>query len=243
MFTAGLPSTGNLRLTKAVHLSYLAPGYLGFIEFVVPASDSRIAYGVSDAWPQPSGTFLVAGYMTQFHLPASDPGFCPSESPAPAGDPLNPNGKDPCVYTWLGDTATEVPTWHDGGLTVPPNVREVDAAGAGLIDNIPDGVTVYGVFVVGGSPGLVSVTPSTRFAPARHFASWPGSRTSRVLRRNRRDRWAYPARVSRQRRPPAHHLGTRTRCPASSGPTTLRSLLRGWRMSSPRISTASTDVT
>ena len=148
---------------------YLAPGYLGFIDFVDPASDSQLAFHVADAWPQPTGTLLVSGYMTQLRLPASDPGFCTGVSPAPAGDPLNPNGKDPCVYTWLSDTASEVPTWHDDGLTVPPEARLVDAAGAGLIDNIPDGVTVYGVFIVRWFPGPCVGYPINSLRPCQAF--------------------------------------------------------------------------
>jgi hypothetical protein len=145
--SSGLPS-GEASGTYAFR--YLAPGYLGYLGEIAPASSSRIAFHVSDEWPQPQGgdTFLVSGYMTQLRLPPSDVAFCSITSPEPAGDPLDPTATDPCVNTWLNDAPSPVPTRAAEGIEFPKEAKAVDAAGEALIDGIPGGVAVSGVFVV-----------------------------------------------------------------------------------------------
>jgi hypothetical protein len=143
---------GPLRMPiiGTVAFRYLAPGYLGMLGEIIPASASRLAYSVSADWPiKNTSTFLVEGWMFQSRFLAADTAFCSGGgSPVPAGDPLDPNGSDPCVSSWLDDTPDSPPSRVPDGLVVPKSERSVEAAGMGQIDALPVGREIQGVYVV-----------------------------------------------------------------------------------------------
>jgi hypothetical protein len=127
---------------------YLAPGSLGLLGQITPASTSKLAFQMTEDWPLDGNTFLVEGWLLVLRFPTNDSAFCPGESPVPAGDPLDPNGSDPCIGGWLNQDASELPTRVPDGLSVPKQARNVEAAGMSQIDAIPGGVPVAGVYVV-----------------------------------------------------------------------------------------------
>jgi hypothetical protein len=127
---------------------YLAPGYLGLLGEITPASSATVAFRVADDWPLQGKTFLVDGWLTQIRFPVTDVAFCTGGTPVPAGDPLDPNGSDPCVGSWLTDSPNSLPTRAPDGLEIPKAARSVEAAGMGDFDAIPSGVAIHGVYVV-----------------------------------------------------------------------------------------------
>lgn len=153
---------------------YLAPGVLGLLGEITPASSSRVAFRVVDDWPLQGKTFLVDGWL-------GAEGLLESCASAPtAGDPLAPDGSD-CPYDdWLGDesTAPGIQADHEYSppsplpsydpLSLRGNARHVEAGGMRLIDSLnhdsaamPD-PAIHGVFVVRavteGCPGESSVS-------------------------------------------------------------------------------------
>ncbi len=174
---------------------YLGAGYLGLLGRITPASSSRLTASLDDAWPGGSDgalvstpawpgsgkTFLVEAWMTQLRFPTSDAAFCSGGTPVPDGDPLDPNGSDPCVGTWLDATADQLPTRAPDYLDIPKDARKVEAAGMGNIDGIQGGVAVHGIFVVRSASEQCPDQPSTSSVgcPAwrvlAKLADWPRS--------------------------------------------------------------------
>ena len=129
---------------------YLAPGILGLLGEITPASTSQLTFKASDAWPTVGSTFLVDGWLYEINggngfprVSGSVQYACPANTPEPAGDPLDPTGSDWCIYTWLGDLSAG-PSFPFG----PGDARPVEAAGMVQIDAIPAATAVYGTYVV-----------------------------------------------------------------------------------------------
>jgi hypothetical protein len=150
---------------------YLAPGYLGLLGQLSPAS-SQLAYRVAEDWPRDGSAFLVQGHL------GFTPVACGNETAsATALDPLDPAGEDPCSWDWLSDDGSAAPvqsfaTWAPGSSTgAQPSVdllaltgrsRHVEAGGARAIegtwglDQLPSGayavegekLAKFGVWVV-----------------------------------------------------------------------------------------------
>ena len=73
-------------LTGVFAFRYMAPGYLGLIGEIAPAS-SRLAFRVSEDWPTDGSAFLVEGYLGATDVP------CAAETEVDAaGDTLYPSG-------------------------------------------------------------------------------------------------------------------------------------------------------
>jgi hypothetical protein len=133
---------------------YLAPGYLGLVGEITPASPSRLAFGVADAWPASGEAFLVQGW-----LGASEPpdGMAISCALTPTvGDPLDPDGAD-CPYdNWLSDDGTPPSGGSSAGSAEPSgeslslrgHARYVQAGGVRLVDSIDYTAPAYGTYVV-----------------------------------------------------------------------------------------------
>jgi len=152
---------------------YLAPGYLGLIGQISPASPTKVAFGAVDEWPQDQ-MFLVEGWLGAVETTASCSG-------APtAGDLLNPSGGD-CPYdNWLGTDSTApgieadlrydpaAPTAADDPLSLRGNARHVEAGGMRLIDSIDHAKPVHGVYVVGSTNRCPPVPPQ----PSMHCVYW-----------------------------------------------------------------------
>jgi hypothetical protein len=129
---------------------YLAPGILGLLGEITPASPSQLTFRATDAWPTDGSTFLVDGWLYEIdgwngfpQVSGSVQYACPANTPEPAGDPLDPTGSDWCIYTWLGDSSAG-PSFPFG----PGDARPVEAAGMVQIDAIPAATAVYGTYVV-----------------------------------------------------------------------------------------------
>ena len=137
----GTPKTGGTFAFR-----YLGPGYLGLLGQVTPATTSRLAFKVADDWPLGDKTFLVNGWL------GADPISCPTYIAMTGGDPLNPDGADQCEFNWMSDADPNAePSSYASGLPVPR--RLVEAGGMRLIDGVPRGAAVYGVYVVRGGTG------------------------------------------------------------------------------------------
>ncbi len=153
---------------------YLAPGVLGLIGEITPASSNKTAFRVVDDWPLQGKTFLVDGWLGAV-------GLLVQCTLAPtAGDVLLPNGDD-CPYDdWLGDDSDAPGIHADHGyapgspspsydpLSLRGNARHVGAGGMRLIDSLDPATPVHGVFVVRsvteGCPGDSPI--SSRGCPA-----------------------------------------------------------------------------
>ena len=130
---------------------YIAPGYLGLLGLIQPASASKLAHRVVDDWSQAGKVLIVQGWL------GADPIPCPSLDPAQSVDPLNPVGV--CGQDWMSDEDPNTPPNASGSLTVPK--RLVLAGGMRLIDELPGEPAVHGAYVVrNGAPGTCS-TAST----------------------------------------------------------------------------------
>ncbi|HEU6440576.1 MAG TPA: hypothetical protein VFC12_09105, partial [Terriglobales bacterium] len=130
---------------------YLAPGYLGLLGEITPASSAMEAFRVVDEWPLAGKTFLVEGWLGAEGL------VYPCASLAPAWDVLSPNGEDCPNDNWLSDDPSA--PLIDTSVTVGPqstrdatklygNARIVEAGGMRQIDSIDHGTPVHGVYVV-----------------------------------------------------------------------------------------------
>jgi hypothetical protein len=129
---------------------YLAPGILGLLGEITPASASHLTFRAADTWPTVGSTFLVDGWLYEIdgwagfpQVPGSVQYVCPVNTPEPAGDPLDPTGSDWCIYTWLGDSSAGPSSPFGAG-----DARPVEAAGVVQIDAIPTATAVYGTYVV-----------------------------------------------------------------------------------------------
>ncbi|HEX7612067.1 MAG TPA: hypothetical protein VF371_04770, partial [Candidatus Limnocylindrales bacterium] len=130
---------------------YLAPGYLGLLGEITPASSAMEAFRVVDEWPLAGKTFLVEGWLGAEGL------VYPCASLAPAWDVLSPNGEDCPNDNWLSDDPSA--PLIDTSVAVGPqstrdatklygNARIVEAGGMRQIDSIDHGTPVRGVYVV-----------------------------------------------------------------------------------------------
>ena len=148
----------NTTMSGTYAFRYLAPGVLGLLGQITPAS-SRLAFKVTDEWPLPSAIFLVQGWLgadklaeSCFLWPASD-------------DVLGPAGNNCPFEDWLGDEATAPGisndyVSHQGSpspsydlLSLRGNARHVGAGGMRTIDSIDSQTPVRGTFVVSGANG------------------------------------------------------------------------------------------
>jgi hypothetical protein len=129
---------------------YLAPGYLGLLGEITPASSAEVAFRVVDDWPLQGNTFLVDGWLGAEGLVYP----CASVT---AGDVLSPNGEDCPNDNWLSDDPSA--PLIDTSVSVGPqstrdatklygNARIVEAGGMRQIDSIDHGTPVHGVYVV-----------------------------------------------------------------------------------------------
>ena len=133
---------------------YLAPGVLGLLGEITPASPAKVAFRVADEWPLQGKTFLVDGWL------GAD-GLLESCARAPtSGDVLFPDGED-CPYDdWLSDdsTAPGIQADHEYSppsplpsydpLSLRDNARHVEAGGMRIIDSVDHAAPVRGVYVV-----------------------------------------------------------------------------------------------
>jgi hypothetical protein len=145
---------------------YLAPGVLGLVGEVTPAS-SRLSFSAADDWPLGGKTFVVDGWLGAVGLTVSC-AYAPT-----AGDLLSPNGED-CPYDdWLGSESTAPGIVDDhvikngvepsyDPLELRGNARHVQAGGMRIIDGLEpassDGTTppVHGEYVVRSATGACS---------------------------------------------------------------------------------------
>lgn len=133
---------------------YLGPGYLGLLAAIVPASESRLAFRVTDDWPIIGEPFAVEGWL------GADGLLRDCLSAPTAGDVLNPNGLDCSYDDWLGDSSaapgiaadhvtnpsSPYPSYDP--LSLRGNARHVEAGGMRLIDSIDPAAPVFGVYIV-----------------------------------------------------------------------------------------------
>jgi hypothetical protein len=141
-------------VTGTFAFRYVAPGYLGLLGEIRPASSSRLAFQVADEWPTGGQTLLVEGW-----LGASGPpdGMAISCALTPTvGDPLDPDGPD-CPYdNWLSDDGTPPGGGTSAGSAEPSadslslrgHARYVEAGGMRLADSIDHSAPAYGAYVV-----------------------------------------------------------------------------------------------
>ena len=153
---------------------YLAPGYLGLLGQITPASASRIAFAVTDAWPAGRQTFLVSGWLGAVETTAS----CLEPNP---GDVLYPNAGDCPYFDWLGDQAkapgveadftenlnSPNPSYDPGSLR--GDARHVGAGGMRVFDAIDPKAPVFGVYVVQAD---TSACPNPTAADVSGCATW-----------------------------------------------------------------------
>jgi hypothetical protein len=152
---------------------YLAPGYLGLVGKLEVASSSRLAFGVTQEWPQGGRTFLVEGWLGAVEQLAS------CASIPTAGDVLVPDGND-CPYEdWLGEDATapSIEADYTGSdaarrtydpLSLRGNARHVQAGGMRVVDGLDaelrDGVSrpaaIHGTFVIRAIVGACPTMPA-----------------------------------------------------------------------------------
>ena len=161
---------------------YMAPGYLGLIGEITPAS-SRLAFRVADDWPMPMvETFLAEGWLGATALQ------CGATETPDFGDILNPSGYEPCRSSWLSEDGSPAPVIENqaagspaesGGSTASPapsldmlalhgKARYVTAGGARQIDSIPL-ETTRGVYVVRSTTGPC---PGASPVDSRGCATW-----------------------------------------------------------------------
>ncbi len=133
---------------------YLAPGVLGLLGLIQPATATAMAHAVADDWSLAGKVFLVEGWL------GADPIPCPSTDPAQSIDVLNPSGV--CGQNWMSDEDPNGQTAGSGsnGTTIPK--RLVQAGGARLIDGLDSLAVARGVYVVrGGATGACTASMSS----------------------------------------------------------------------------------
>ena len=153
---------------------YLAPGYLGLLAEIKPATTSRLAFGVTDSWPIDGSYIVVEGYL------GTTPIACnPANSPS-GGDVLDPVEYENCSWSWLSADGSPAPVlnvptpeWPAPDSTSMPSVRpsidtlaltgqarHVWVGGVREIDSIPTS-SIHGVFVMelaaGPCPGALPI--------------------------------------------------------------------------------------
>jgi hypothetical protein len=163
---------------------FLAPGVLGSLGEVTPASSSRLAFSAGAEWPA-GKTFLVDAWLGGSDWVCPSPGASVS-----AGDPLNPTGADPCRHEWLVDDPFVYPSASYAMPASPVGARLVGAAGMRIIDSVSDLNPVRGVYVVraDGEAWVVmarladislpqaTATPTATATPASTYSGYPTDR-------------------------------------------------------------------
>jgi hypothetical protein len=145
---------------------YLAPGVLGLVGQVTPAS-SRLAFHVADDWPLTGKTFVVDAWLggTPFVQWA-----CPAGGIS-AGDVLSPNGGECGLESWLADSATPGAIGTLAGkafanASVDPialfgDARLVKAGGMRQIDSVDSAPPQHGEYLVRSATGACPADPPT----------------------------------------------------------------------------------
>ena len=141
------------KATGTFAFRYLAPGVLGLIGEITPASNSQVPFRVADDWPLAGKTFLVEGWLGAV-------GLLESCLAPPAADPLDPYGED-CPYAdWLGVDSTApgieadyrryagAPEPTDDPPSLRGNARHVEAGGMRRLDSINPESPRQGTYVV-----------------------------------------------------------------------------------------------
>ena len=140
-----------MTLTGTFAFRYLAPGYLGLLGEITPASSSKLTFKVADTWPTAGGTFLVEGWLGAEGL------AYPCPSLVTAGDVLAPIGLDCPNDNWLSDypsaplidtSVAVMPQSTRDATKLYGNARIVEAGGMRQIDSIDHGTPLLGVYVV-----------------------------------------------------------------------------------------------
>jgi hypothetical protein len=144
---------------------YLAPGVLGLIDEITPAS-SRLSFTVTEDWPLAGKAFVVDGWL------GAVPTLASCAYPPTTGDVLSPHGED-CPYDdWLGAESTAPSLEADynsfGGasasydpLSLRGSARHVQAGGMRQIDGLdsdiktaaPTVTPVHGQYIVRSAVG------------------------------------------------------------------------------------------
>jgi hypothetical protein len=137
---------------------YLAPGVLGLLGEITPASKT-LSFRVADDWPLQGKTFLVDGWLGATELMESC-AIAPT-----VGDLLLPEGGDCPNDNWMSDEETASPSDSPG----PQPKRLVEEGGMRLIDSIDHGAPVHGVFVV---RSVVGPCPSDPPESSRGCGGW-----------------------------------------------------------------------
>jgi len=128
---------------------YLAPGYLGLVGEITPASVSALAFKVADDWPLAGKTFLTQGWLYYTGLIGNDPTVCSQASP-------DTNGTYSCTVSWMSDSPNATAVHDANGLPGPPN--GVPARSVGMTPDVAemDQITsgrASGIFVVASVTG------------------------------------------------------------------------------------------
>jgi hypothetical protein len=123
---------------------YLAPGVLGLLGLLQPASPTNLAHAASDDWSNAGKVFLVDGWFggVPYSCPVAAPAVgAPTATPDAGGDPLNPESwtLSVCQFNWLTDEP------FDGQEPPSGKGQWIRGGGAVLLDNISFG---HGIFVV-----------------------------------------------------------------------------------------------
>ncbi|MGD0248819.1 MAG: hypothetical protein ABSB75_07175 [Candidatus Limnocylindrales bacterium] len=144
-------------VTGVFAFRYIGPGVLGLLGQITPASDSRLAFGPADTWPQDK-TFLVEGWLGSTPYPTSvgSVGIACDQPLYGPGDPLNPEGVDNlCAITWLTSGHNTVATLDISNgqwIESAQGGHVVGAGGARYYDSIST-APVHGVYVVRSAVG------------------------------------------------------------------------------------------
>ena len=155
------------KATGTFAFRYLAPGYLGLLGEITPASSSKLAFKVADNWPG-SGTFLVVGWL------GADPYPCPTYLATLGGDPLDPDGPDQCEDNWLADDPSAAPPASSArGALLPVGGKLVQAGGMRVIDAVQNDVPILGIYVVRGGRVLAKVADISLPVPSAEAATPP----------------------------------------------------------------------
>ncbi len=156
---------------------YMAPGILGLLGLITPASASTLAHRVDDDWAQAGKVFLVEGWL------GADPYACPTYVPITGEDLLNPDAADQCEQNWMSDDDPNA--WPSADATnLPMPKRLVLAGGMRLIDGLTGASAVHGVYVVRAGSGTpvvlakvadITIPRSTASLPSRAPSLSPSS--------------------------------------------------------------------
>ena len=136
---------------------YIAPGVLGLLGLVQPASSSKLTHAAADDWLKAGKVILVDGWLrgVPYSCPAAPP-IDPTPTPDTGGDPLNPEGSvgEICQFDWLSEDPAAISTGANGQVEPPVGGQWIHAGGAVLIDRMNPDKPTQGVFVVETGAGV-----------------------------------------------------------------------------------------